>query len=59
MSKAATSIRKGLGEEVAHRVAFLHAGRVLEEGPPAELFAHPTEERTQQFLQRVIDAGRL
>ena len=49
----------GFAKEVAHRVAFLHEGRVLEQGPPAELFAHPTEERTQQFLQRVIDAGRL
>jgi polar amino acid transport system ATP-binding protein len=49
----------GFAREVAHRVAFLHQGRVLEQGPPNELFAHPVEERTQQFLQRVIDAGRL
>ena len=49
----------GFAREVADRVAFLHAGRVLEQGPPAELFTNPREERTQQFLQRVIDAGRL
>ena len=49
----------GFAREVADLVAFMHAGRVLEQGPPAELFTHPTEERTQQFLQRVIDAGRL
>jgi polar amino acid transport system ATP-binding protein len=49
----------GFAREVAHRVAFLHQGRVLEAGPPAELFSQPTHERTQQFLQRVIDAGRL
>jgi polar amino acid transport system ATP-binding protein len=49
----------GFAREVANHVAFLNAGRVLEQGPPAELFTHPHEERTQQFLQRVIDAGRL
>ena len=45
----------GFAREVADHVAFLNAGRVLEQGPPAELFTHPREERTQQFLQRVID----
>jgi polar amino acid transport system ATP-binding protein len=45
--------------DVAHRVCFLDAGRILETAPPAEMFSSPREERTQQFLQRVIDAGRL
>jgi polar amino acid transport system ATP-binding protein len=45
--------------DVAHRVCFLDAGRILETAPPAEMFRSPREERTQQFLQRVIDAGRL
>jgi polar amino acid transport system ATP-binding protein len=49
----------GFARDVAHRVAFLHEGRVLEEGPPATLFAAPREERTRQFLKRVTDAGRL
>jgi polar amino acid transport system ATP-binding protein len=49
----------GFARDVAHRVAFLHEGRVLEEGPPATLFAEPREERTRQFLKRVTDAGRL
>jgi polar amino acid transport system ATP-binding protein len=40
-------------------VCFLHAGCILEDGPPAQLFENPTEPRTRQFLQRVIDAGRL
>jgi len=38
---------------------FLDGGRVLESGPPARLFTEPTEERTRQFLRRIIDAGRL
>ena len=49
----------GFAREVAHQVAFMHQGRVLEQGPPQELFREPREERTRQFLQRVIDAGRL
>jgi polar amino acid transport system ATP-binding protein len=49
----------GFARDVAHRVAFLHEGRVLEEGAPATVFAQPREERTRQFLQRVTDAGRL
>ena len=34
-------------------------GAILEEGPPAQIFTAPREERTQQFLQRIVDAGRL
>ncbi len=49
----------GFAKEIGDRVCFLHQGRILEEGPPARIFETPTEERTRQFLQRVIDAGRL
>ncbi len=49
----------GFAREIADRVYFLDAGRILEEGPPSEIFAHPREERTRQFLRRVIAAGRL
>jgi polar amino acid transport system ATP-binding protein len=45
--------------DVAHRVCFLDAGRILEEGAPAEIFGAPREPRTQQFLQRIVEAGRL
>jgi polar amino acid transport system ATP-binding protein len=45
--------------EIANRVCFLDAGRILETAPPAEMFSSPREERTRQFLQRVIAAGRL
>jgi polar amino acid transport system ATP-binding protein len=45
--------------EIADQVCFLHHGRILEAAPPADLFGNPQEERTQQFLQRVIDAGRM
>jgi polar amino acid transport system ATP-binding protein len=45
--------------DMADRVCFLDAGRILEEGPPEEIFTVPREERTQQFLQRIIEAKRL
>ncbi len=45
--------------DVAHRVCFLDAGVILEEGPPEQIFGVPREPRTQQFLQRIVQAGRL
>jgi polar amino acid transport system ATP-binding protein len=45
--------------EVADRVCFLDAGVILEEGPPAEIFSSPKEPRTQEFLARVLAAGRM
>ena len=45
--------------DIASRVCFLDAGRILEEGPPHELLARPKEPRTRQFLERIIEAGRL
>ena len=49
----------GFARDVAHRVCFLDAGTILEQGPPDELFGTPREQRTQQFLQRIVAAGRL
>ena len=45
--------------DVAHRVCFLDEGVILEQGTPAQIFGVPHEPRTQQFLQRIVDAGRL
>jgi len=45
--------------EVADRVCFLDGGRVLEQGPPAQVLGEPTQPRTRQFLRRIIEAGRL
>ncbi|MEZ5298233.1 MAG: hypothetical protein R2697_18775 [Ilumatobacteraceae bacterium] len=49
----------GFARDVADRVCFLHEGRVLEDAAPADLFGSPGEERTQQFLRRVREAGRI
>jgi polar amino acid transport system ATP-binding protein len=49
----------GFARDIANRVCFLDAGRILEQGPPQQIFSEPREERTRRFLQRVIAAGRL
>jgi polar amino acid transport system ATP-binding protein len=49
----------GFARDVANRVCFLDAGVILEEGRPEEIFGAPREPRTQQFLQRIVEAGRL
>ena len=49
----------GFARDIASRVCFLDAGRILEQGPPAQIFAEPREARTRQFLNRIIEAGRL
>jgi ABC-type polar amino acid transport system ATPase subunit len=46
-------------KDIASRVCFLDEGVILEEGPPDQIFSAPKEQRTKQFLQRIIDAGRL
>jgi polar amino acid transport system ATP-binding protein len=45
--------------DIASRVCFLDDGRILEQGPPNEILQHPREPRTRQFLERIIEAGRL
>jgi polar amino acid transport system ATP-binding protein len=45
--------------DIANRVCFLDDGVILEEGPALEIFSSPQNPRTQQFLQRIIEAGRL
>ena len=49
----------GFARDIANRVCFLDAGRILEQGPPARIFSDPQEPRTRQFLNRIIEAGRM
>jgi polar amino acid transport system ATP-binding protein len=49
----------GFAREIADRVCFLDDGVILEQGPPAEIFSAPREPRTQQFLARIVAAGRM
>jgi polar amino acid transport system ATP-binding protein len=49
----------GFARDVASRVCFLDGGVILEQGTPDRIFGEPHEERTRQFLQRIVAAGRL
>jgi polar amino acid transport system ATP-binding protein len=44
--------------EVADEVAFLHEGRIVESGPPAQVLSEPRAEETRKFLARLLEAGR-
>ncbi|AIO35236.1 ABC transporter family protein [Burkholderia cenocepacia] len=45
--------------EVSDLVVFLEQGRVLEQGPPEQIFGDPKEARTREFLKKIVEAGRL
>jgi polar amino acid transport system ATP-binding protein len=49
----------GFARDIADRVCFLHGGVIAEEGAPEQIFSAPQHPRTRQFLQRIIEAGRL
>ncbi len=49
----------GFARDVADTVCFLDDGVILEQAPPGRLFSDPRQPRTRQFLQRIMDAGRL
>jgi polar amino acid transport system ATP-binding protein len=49
----------GFAREISDLVCFLDSGRIVESGPPEQLFGAPAEARTRAFLTRVIESGRL
>ena len=49
----------GFARDVADQVCFLDSGVVLERGTADEVFGDPQQERTQRFLRRIVEAGRL
>ena len=49
----------GFARDIADRVCFLDEGTIIEQGPPSVILSDPVEPRTRQFLQRIIEAGRL
>jgi len=59
MTMVVATHEMGFARDLADRVCFLDAGVILEQGPPAQIFSEPREPRTQQFLARIVAAGRL
>jgi polar amino acid transport system ATP-binding protein len=56
MTMVVATHEMSFAREVATRVCFLDAGRILEEGPPAQVLGNPREPRTREFLARVLGA---
>jgi polar amino acid transport system ATP-binding protein len=44
----------GFAKEIADQVLFLDEGRIIEQGPPQDLFENPQEERTRRFIERIL-----
>jgi polar amino acid transport system ATP-binding protein len=59
MTMVVATHEMGFARDVADQVCFLDAGVILEKGRPEKIFTAPEQPRTRQFLQRIVDAGRL
>jgi polar amino acid transport system ATP-binding protein len=59
MTMVVATHEMGFAQEISDTVCFLDAGRIVESGPPEQIFGAPTEARTEVFLTRVIESGRL
>ncbi len=54
MTMAVVIHEMGFAKEVGTRVMFMDEGRILEQGTPEDIFDHPKEARTQEFLSKVL-----
>jgi len=54
MTMVVVSHEMGFAREAADRVIFMDAGRIVEQGPPAQVFGSPREERTRRFLAQIL-----
>jgi ABC-type polar amino acid transport system ATPase subunit len=54
MTMIVVSHEMGFAREVGDRIVFMDEGRIVEEGEPNEIFDHPREARTREFLARVL-----
>ena len=54
MTMIAVTHEMGFAKKVAHRILFLDEGRIVEEAPPEGFFTHPQNERTRQFLSKIL-----
>lgn len=54
MTMVVVTHEMGFAREVGDRVLFMEQGRIVEEAPPQELFGNPQQERTREFLSKVL-----
>jgi len=55
MTMVCVTHEMGFAKKVADRVVFMDEGRIVEQAPPAELFANPKSERTKKFLSQILE----
>ena len=54
MTMVVVTHEMGFAREVAHRVVFMDEGQIVEEGTPDAIFSHPQQQRTKDFLNKVL-----
>jgi ABC-type polar amino acid transport system ATPase subunit len=54
MTMVVVTHEMGFARNAASEIIFMDRGRIVEQSPPAEFFAHPAEERTRQFLSQIL-----
>ena len=54
MTMAVVTHEMGFAREVATRVLFMDEGRIMEQGTPEQIFGNPQNERTKEFLSKVL-----
>ena len=54
MTMVVVTHEMGFAREVAHRVIFMDEGQIIEEGTPEQIFQHPQQQRTKDFLNKVL-----
>ena len=54
MTMVVVTHEMGFAQEVADRVIYMHDGKIVEEGPPQDLFNNPKNQRTRDFLEAVL-----
>ena len=54
MTMAVVTHEMGFAKEVANRVVFMDEGLIVETGDPNEFFSNPREERSKQFLEKIL-----
>jgi polar amino acid transport system ATP-binding protein len=58
MTMVTVTHEMGFARHVASRVVLMAEGRIVEEGPPEQLFDHPHQERTRSFLHAMLDPSQ-
>jgi polar amino acid transport system ATP-binding protein len=54
MTMVVVTHEMGFAKEVGNRVLFMDGGKIVEQGPPEELFGNPKNPRLQEFLSKVL-----